>query len=121
MYCANVTSTLCCCEYSDLWVLLRPTNGSDPMAQAWIQRLMYGGRRGEAEGYALPHTCAHTCTRAHIRLRNTVRASPCIQTVGQALPQENCLFLLFIFRFPFYLSLFSCGSWAEGQEVMVSG
>lgn len=76
MYCENVTSTLCCCEYSDLWVLLRLTNGSDPMAQAWIQRLMDGGRRGEAEGYTLPHTCVHTHAHGHTYAPATLCVRP---------------------------------------------
>lgn len=50
---------------------------------------------------------------AHIRPHNTVRASPCIQTVGQTLSQENCLSLLFIFHFP---SICHCSNVGVGQR-----
>lgn len=54
-------------------------------------------------------------------LSPTLRVYPHTQRAGQALAQENCSALLFIFHFPFYLSIVLPWEWAEGQEETVSG
>lgn len=67
---------------------------------------MGGGRLKAALPLMLFSVNMHIHMQAHICLRCALRAYPCIQTVGQTLSQESRLFLLFIFHFPFYLSLF---------------
>lgn len=59
----------------------------------------------------------HVYTHAHRRAyapRNSVRASPCIQTVGQTLSQENCLSLSCLFSIS--PSICHCSNEGLGQR-----
>lgn len=72
-----------------------------------------GGVVEEDEGY-VPFNALlrkHTQTHTHIHAHHTgvympLHAYPHTQPAGQTLSHESCFSLLFIFHFPFYLSLF---------------